>query len=333
MADKTKIEWADATANYVNGCSVVSPGCTHCYAMKQAHRFPVRAGLTRQSKGGMVWTGEIRTNDKVLDTVLGWKKPRAIFWNAHGDLFHESVPDDVIDRQFAVMALTPQHRHMVLTKRPERMREYCCHRANLRRVAHLLNEMKPSPLYNGNVYQGWQEIHGKGFLPNVWLGTSVEDQKRADERIPHLLATPAAVRFLSCEPLLGPVDLSLGRLHGPLSHYCSRHFPRKDCGCDRQLPGLDWIIVGGESGSGARPMQPDWARSLRDQCADAGVPFHFKQWGEWFPLDEAEREFDLPRQPCRDLFLCQTTEDHAKIGKKKAGRLLDGVQHDGAPNA
>ena len=128
MADNTKIEWADATVNYVNGCSVVSPGCTNCYAMRLAgtrmKTHPTRAGLTRESKAGPVWTGEVRAHEPALQQVLAWKKPRRIFWNAHGDLFHPNVPDEWIDRQFAVMALTPQHTHMVLTKRPERMRDY-----------------------------------------------------------------------------------------------------------------------------------------------------------------------------------------------------------------
>src|SRR5688572_20003260 len=128
MADGTKIEWADATLNYVNGCSLESPGCTNCYAMKQAHRFPVRQGLTVKTKGGMVWTGEVRENPRALEQALAWKRGRAIFWNAHGDLFHPKVPDAWIDRQFAAMALTPQHRHMILTKRSARMREYLADR-------------------------------------------------------------------------------------------------------------------------------------------------------------------------------------------------------------
>lgn len=200
MSDNSKIEWTDATANYVNGCSVLSPGCTNCYAMRLAgtrmKHHPSRAGLTRATKAGPVWTGEVRANEKVLREVLGWKRPRAIFWNAHGDLFHENVPDEWIDRQFAVMALTPQHRHMVLTKRPARMREYLTAPG---RGDHVHARMMFMFALADTQWQ-WP-------LPNVWLGVSVEDQARADERIPELLACPAAMRFISAEPLLGPVDL------------------------------------------------------------------------------------------------------------------------------
>jgi protein gp37 len=272
MADNTPIEWADATVNAVNGCSVLSPGCKHCYAMKQAHRVDFRHGLVSRTAGGQVWTGEVYLHEKSLLQPLRWRRPRRIFWNAHGDLFHENVPDAWIDRVFAVCALTPQHTHMILTKRPERMREYVNDENTHFRVA-------MTDLNRKYQMHSVETMFRAMPLPNVWLGTSAEDQPRADERIPHLLATPAARRFVSLEPLLGPVDLTrlrpdginftLNALLGKAEHLL---------GFRSHLSGLDWVIVGGESGPGARPMHPDWARSLRDQCAAAGVPFFFKQW-------------------------------------------------------
>lgn len=334
MADNTHIEWADATVNAVNGCSVVSPGCTNCYAMRMAgtrlKHHASRAGLTQPSKAGPVWTGEVRLDEKQLLQPLRWRRGRRIFWNAHGDLFHDNVPDEWIDRVFAVCALTPQHTHMILTKRSARMREYFRETTGWRaRIAGLLNEMKPSPLWNGNVYQGWQRLHGNpDGLPNVWLGVSVEDQTRADERIPDLLATPAAKRFISAEPLLGPVDLT-GYLSAPWEQLVSTHqagdgIRRRDV-TGNACPGLDWVIVGGESGPGARPMHPNWVRSLRDQCAAAGTAFFFKQWGEFRDARDAAI---IPGLPVRKMIGPLAEGDYfCRVGKKRAGNLLDGVQH------
>lgn len=347
MSDNTKIEWADATVNAVNGCSVISPGCTNCYAMKLAgtrmKTHPTRAGLTMDTKAGPVWTGDVRLHEPALLQPLRWKRPRRIFWNAHGDLFHEAVPDGWIDRVFAVCALTPQHTHMILTKRSARMREFFRESTGWRaRIAGLLNDHKPSALWNGNVYQGWQNLHGRpDGLPNVWLGVSVEDQARADERIPDLLATPAAVRFISAEPLLGPVDLTnitgaeKSREYGSPVHGWSAIWRNNGIG----RAWLDWVIAGGESGPGARPMHPDWARSLRDQCAEAGVAFHFKQWGEWAPIAEWQPwdrkpqiaiRLDGERMPNDDWF-----DDGSRfklVGKARASRVLDGRTHDEFPS-
>lgn len=366
MSDNTKIEWADATANYVNGCSVVSPGCTNCFAMRLAgtrmKHHPTRAGLTIDTKAGPVWNGTIRTNDKVLAEVLGWAKPRRIFWNSGGDLFHEAVRDEVIDRQFAVMALTPQHIHMVLTKRPERMRDYMTdlhrwHRniggaafevmlAATAKISGAVTETYPAKCAESRQHALDQLERG---LPNVWLGTSVEDQTRADERIPHLLATPAALRFISAEPLLGPVDLT--KIESTDVHDPFDPFDAIGRGWHDTAPKIDWVIVGGESGPNARPMHPDWARNLRDQCAAADVPFHFKQWGEWAPVLGAVDSWDLNDDPEQSRFdhrdwedgawgqpyrpaWCDETDDDTvlRVGKKRAGRLLDGVQHDGFPS-
>jgi len=330
LSDKTKIEWTDATINVINGCTVVSPGCTNCYAMKQAHRFPVRQGLTRQTKGGMVWTGEVRFHEPALQQVLRWKRPRKIFWNAHGDTFHEAVPSLWIDRCFAVMAATPQHIHQVLTKRPERLREYAYQAMGCGEhwLAHC--ELSHAPMWP---------------LPNVWLGVSVEDQPRAEERIPILLDTPAAIRWLSMEPLLGEVDLSpwLGfwepgeQIRTPDGGSYTTETPRAP------EPLIDWVVLGGESGPHARPMHPAWERAVRAQCEAAGVPYLFKQWGEWGHPRPPIRMADDPAGSFRKVTRCwfdkkevkvhqfANGESVCKVGKKAAGRMVDGRTFDGYP--
>ena len=225
MASTSKIEWTDATWNPITGCSMVSAGCTNCYAMRLAgsrlKNHPSRRGLTRPTAKGPTWTGDVRFNDQWLDQPLRWTRPRMVFVCAHSDLFHEDVPEEWIDRIFSVMALAPEHTFQLLTKRPGRMRRYL------------------------------KRLHGEPFH-NVWLGVSAEDQVTADERIPTLLGTPAAVRWLSAEPLLGPIDLT----------------PWME---------LDWVVCGGESGPGFRPMDAGWAAALKRQCQSAEVPFFMKQ--------------------------------------------------------
>jgi protein gp37 len=301
MADGTKIEWTDATWNVITGCSIVSPGCTSCYAMRLAgtrlRHERTRQGLTKPSKAGPVWTGEVRFNEHLLDQPMRWRRPRMIFVCAHGDLFHENVPDEWIDLVFAMTLLCPQHTFQVLTKRADRMRRYfngpwpggdgvMARIADATwRLAPLRRQLPEPPtvvevpigprLANGEPEFGWRRMmKNLGPLRNVWLGVSVEDQARANERIPHLLAVPAAVHFLSCEPLLGPVDLERGgwSFLRPL-----RPPPGNKIGWAK---GVDWVIAGGESGPKARPAHIDWFRSLRDQCAAAGVAFFMKQtWG------------------------------------------------------
>jgi protein gp37 len=250
MSDGTKIEWCDATVNAVNGCSVVSPGCTNCYAMKLAgtrlRNHPSRVGLTIQTKAGPVWNGEVRLNESALEQPLRWKRPRDIFWNAHGDMFHPKVPNAWRDRVISVCAATPQHRHQILTKRPDIMRDY----------------FQGLP---GRI-RDWSCDSGLDFvdlpLPNVWLGTSVEDQARADERRDFLRDTPAAVRFVSYEPALEVVD------------WTGWEF-------------LDWLISGGESGNNARYVDYVAYRTARDWCADADVAYFHKQNGVF---DESGRK-------------------------------------------
>ncbi len=241
MADKSAIEWTEATWNPVTGCDRVSEGCNHCYAQTLAKRLKAMGNRRYQRDGDPKTSGPgfgITLHHDQLALPLRWKQPRVVFVNSMSDLFHDEVPDSFIASIFHTMALTPQHTYQVLTKRPGRM---------------------------SSVLRRWQdtELAKLVGLSNVWLGTSVENQKWANVRIPKLLQTPSAVKFLSCEPLLGQVDLAL-TLDG--------------LGTYRESL-VDWVIVGGESGPGARPMDPDWARLIREQCRAWGVPFFFKQWG------------------------------------------------------
>ena len=287
MADKTGIEWTDATWNPVTGCTKVSEGCDHCYAETIAHRF---AGTKAYPNGF-----DVTLRPERLDQPLRWKRPRKVFVNSMSDLFHKDVPDDYIARVFAVMALAPQHTFQVLTKRPGRMRSL------------LSSEDFESAVFLAT--EGRFEGYFPWPLPNVWLGTSVENQKWADVRIPQLLDTPAAVRFLSCEPLLGPISLVRDPAH--------------------PVEALDWVIVGGESGPGARPMHPEWARRLRDECFVFGVAFHFKQWGEWVTEDQSPEDIILPG--VSHLAWGDDEPDFYKVGKKAAGRELDGQTWDEYP--
>ncbi|MBA4079681.1 MAG: phage Gp37/Gp68 family protein [Erythrobacter sp.] len=358
MADGTHIEWTDATWNPITGCSLASPGCTNCYAMHLAgtrlKNEAKRAGLTREVNGNHVWTGEVRFNEAELLAPLRWKRPRMIFVCAHGDLFHESVPSWWLDRIFAVMALCPQHTFQVLTKRADRMRVYL----TLGRHIEIQQQTRGLGLHELDRRERMESHVQRGALlplPNVWLGVSVEDQQRADERIPDLLATPAAVRWISAEPLLGPVDLTnisgaeKSREYGSPVHGWSAIW--RNNGIGRAC--LDWVVVGGESGSKGRPMHPDWARSLRDQCAAAGVPFFFKQWGESCPLraelipvdrrnigwvaKDGRFKFDCSEADHRPMYRDDDRygagywKQTLRVGKKRAGRLLDGVEHNGMP--
>ena len=237
MPDRSAIEWTDATWNPTTGCTRVSAGCDHCYAERLSRRLLARTYCARLP---MVNTAENRRNPFAVRVwperlrVPGlWREPRRIFVNSMSDLFHNEVPEDFVRQCFAVMLRVDRHVYQVLTKRPARAASFVERHADL---------------------------FPRGLPGHIWIGTSVEDQS-VDYRVPHLLGVPAAVRFLSCEPLIGPLDLSLF-LDG---------FAAGD--------ELHWVIVGGESGQGARPMDPQWARGLRDQCRAARVPFFFKQWG------------------------------------------------------
>jgi protein gp37 len=271
-AAKTRIAWTDATWNPVTGCSKVSEGCRHCYAEAVAKRF----------WGDRKFT-DVRCHEDRLEVPLRWRKARRVFVNSMSDLFHKDVPDAFIDRVFAVMALAPKHTFQILTKRPARMRSYCLGEGKLIDRAHeVIKQANEKMLAGEGVWPGWP-------LPNVWLGVSCEDQCAADERVPLLLQTPAEVRFLSCEPLLGPIDLRRymwpvhAQWRGPQRTEDEAIAAGTVVRWNRQglvlqgTPFVNWVIVGGESGRGFRPMDLDWARSLQLQCERAGTAFFFKQ--------------------------------------------------------
>lgn len=350
MSTNTKIEWATKTWGPILGCDKVSAGCKNCYAIRTAHRLggnpnakikAAYAGLTKVTPGGALnWTGLVRCLPERLEDPLRWRKPERIFVNSQSDLFHEDVPFDFIDRVFAVMALCPRHTFQILTKRPARMREYLSDLLLEERVIEVAWQMW---IQSGKI-GGWCVSRGAWPLPNVWLGVSVEDQETANERVPLLLQVPAAVRFLSCEPLLGPIELwglqcgELFDVEGAPYYNALRGFSFWGDGDNgHRGPQIHWLIVGGESGPLARPMHPDWARSLRDQCEQANrsnrhTAFFFKQHGEWIP------ESDLPEHEAwamayRNEKWHRWADGTAsvRVGKKVAGRLLDGVEHSEFP--
>jgi len=334
VASNSGIEWTDATWNCLAGCQAVSPGCRICYAATMTRRLEAMgqkdyAGLTTKKH----FNGVVRCLPDKLTIPLRWKKPRRVFVNSMSDLFHEDVPDEFIDRVFAVMALCPQHTFQVLTKRAERMREYATSRTEAQKLTAAFSIPNPK---TGGICDVTEEIRLSewygGVLPNVWLGVSAEDQQRASERIPLLMDTPAAVRFVSAEPLLGPIDLQNLSVPGDTGFYSLDALNRQWRGrITRDIPpgaligGLDWVIVGGESGHGAKPMHPDWARSLRDQCQRSGVAYCFKQWGAWSQVGSRGQYCFNPGASIRDLI----TMD--RVGKKKAGRLLDGREWNEMP--
>jgi protein gp37 len=274
MADRSHIEWTQATWNPTTGCTRVSAGCDHCY-IERTPPFRI-AGRRFDGSGVGASTGVLLHADR-LSLPLRWRKPRKVFVNSLSDLFHADVPDEFIARVFAVMALAPQHTFQLLTKRHARMRSLLSSRpfADLfnRAICDSFDFLDSGVRLPVSAIDGAQALIGDRSLsplPNVWLGVSVEDQHWADIRIPALLNTPAAVRWISAEPLLGP--LKLGRYVWSEPSGLPGDWTR----------GLDWVVVGGESGPGARPMRWQWARDLRDTCAAAKVPFLFKQAGSVF---------------------------------------------------
>ncbi len=346
MAGKTKIEWTEYSWNPIRGCSRVTDGCRHCYAEDQAARI-IRMDRGRGvpegqgsydgllAKGGQ-WNGQIKFVPELLDQPIRWTKPRFIFVNSMSDLFHENVPEDVIQRIFAVMAAAPQHTFQVLTKRAERMRDVLQNKDARWIVEGQIKLTQEGVLKPGAYRVTWP-------LPNVWLGVSVENQIAANERVPKLLETPAAVRWLSMEPLLGPVDLE--KIQESSGDVSSALYGYHTAGSCERVGGIDWVVVGGESGPKARPMHRQWVRDLRDQCTSAGVPYLFKQWGEWTPGENVERQTGVVETAhlfngewqlgTQDLASngghVEDEPDLYRIGKQAAGRLLDGVIHDGYP--
>lgn len=313
MADHTKIEWADATVNFWAGCTKVSPACDNCYAEKMAGRLwglKWGPGERRQHFLGAVETlAKLDRKAQKLGTRL------SVFINSLSDLFDNAVDDADRMDAFEAMAMFRNLVFLALTKRIGNVAPYL---------------QRDSLAF---------DLIGEG---RVWLGITVCNQAEADRDIQKLLAVPAAKRFLSMEPLLGPVDLVKSKAVRSMCKTCAAG-QSKGCVIDQPGPFVDWVIVGGESGPNARPMHPDWARDLRDQCTAAGVPFFFKQWGEWCPRGPEEWGY-----PCVDgvpRFRMTDTGDNGsdlaagggndtwmnRAGKKAAGRLLDGVEHNGRP--
>lgn len=312
MADKSGIEWTDATWNPVTGCTKVSQGCKNCYAEREWARIAAPRDRCKPNRyTGRAFT-DVACHEDLLDRPLRWQKPRRIFVNSMSDLFHESVPFGFIDKVFAVMALCPRHRFQVLTKRPERMKQYM---ARLGSSAKILDAAARTMGYTfeheGQYLCSWP-------IPNIWLGVSVENQQTWNDRVPILQDIPAEVRWISAEPLIGPIK--------------AMHM---------DMLGIKWMVVGGESGPEARPMHPKWVRDLRDRCRFNGTDFFFKQWGEWAPHPH-------PPQPGNytgaGIFLRSsgelgeqgdwwsgTAQAMDKVGKKAAGRMLDGRTWDEYP--
>lgn len=333
MSDKSKIEWTEATWNPIRGCSRISEGCRNCYAEVTANRFksegqPYEGLIARSGQ----WNGTIKFIDAGLHQPLRWRRPRMIFVNSMSDLFHENLHIEQIAKIFAVMCLAHWHTFQVLTKRAERMHEVLTNPEFYGKVLKAADEIRTAfPKINIG-------ISDPIINPpkNVWLGVSVEDQPTARSRIISLIRTPAALRWISAEPLIGPVDIE------DLIK-ASNHLAR----------GIDWVVVGGESVPGksghnslARPMHPDWARALRDQCLKAGIPFFFKQWGSYSYDYDRERDdpdwrdcSNVQRKPGRWVNISGHHGFHGErvhyaqyVGKKKSGRILDGRTWDEYPS-
>lgn len=315
----SSIEWTDETWNPIVGCSRVSRGCERCYAERVAHRGMQDAhrGLTVLGKKGPRWTGEVRFLPARLATPLRWRRPRMVFVNSMSDLFHESVPRSSIAAILGVVCLTGHHTHQILTKRADRMHELLGQISLDEALYELVRVDPPAPGVGASFSRSvsdamramgrdpdWPGEEDPATVPAAppwaWFGVSVEDQATAQERIPHLIHSAAAVIWVSYEPALGPVDLTPWLESGMCIGPCKGHPPERPGDHGRHpIRGIDWLVAGGESGPGARPIDPAWVRSARDQCADAGVPFFFKQWGG--------------------------------VQKKAAGRELDGRTHDAMP--
>jgi protein gp37 len=339
MGEMTKIEWADHTFNPWVGCTKVSPGCAHCYAEAHDNRFGGGhwgKGAPRQRTSEANWRKPVQWNRAAVlcencggaftspchhftdaaqthrcpNVATGYRRPR-VFCASLADWLDDEVPIEWLADLLGLIHATPSLDWLLLTKRPQNFH------------SRIEAALEPASWPGRSRYvRDWLQ----GTPPaNVWIGTTVEDQQRLDERIPELLKIPACVRFLSCEPLLGPIDFAKG-------------------GCAAWMGLIEWVICGGESGPRARPMHPDWARSLRDQCAAAGVPFFFKQWGEWFPghtndgfiPDEDHLECGVPEFGRVDVHAFPperdgTYQEMGRLGKRKSGRVLDLREHDAFP--
>lgn len=323
----TKIEWTDRTWNPTTGCNKVSAGCKNCYAEKQHFRLQ-HMHPAKYTKG---FSAGVETQYSVVREPLKWQKPCKVFVNSMSDLFHIDIPFEFIREVYCVMLLNKKHTFQILTKRPKIMVQF-----------YQYFDLYAEQYDMGAINALWRE------KKNIWVGTSCENQQTADERIPYLLQVPAAVRFLSCEPLLGAIDLSKYYLTTIPSRETEK-YPFRGLMENQKTKWIDllhWVIAGGESGSGARPMHPDWVRSLRDQCKAAGVPFFFKQWGEYrasIAGDTAGRNKwawvcengFVEKGVLPGAFKNETLHHELmlKVGKKKSGNMLDGKQYLEFPNS
>jgi protein gp37 len=313
LADQRKggIAWTDETWNPLRGCSPSMPCAPRCWAAQMAHRQAGLPGYDGFTDASGRWTGRVSLIESQLYAPLRWKRHRRIAVGLMGDLFR--LPFEQIDRIFAVMALCPQHTFQCLTKQPARMLEYFAEKRG-----HFTCEYKP-----GYSISRLLPVH------NVHLGLSCMNQTDVDRDVPILLQTPAAARWLSLEPLMGPINLYT---------YLPTLEIERESGMWRDL--VRWVVVGGESGPGARPMHPDWVRSIRDQCSASGVPFMFKQWGEWLPIATPRMTAKVGETLIIDGFgntrpaswgdVMQSRGDLwavERVGKKSAGHLLDGREH------
>ncbi len=336
MSDKTGIEWTDATWNPVRGCSQVSEGCRNCYAKRVAARFsgpgqpydglatrgkrtglPVLRTETAASREGR-WTGEVRLIPKHLADPLRWKRPRRVFVNSMSDLFHERLTNEQIAAVFGVMAAAPQHTFQCLTKRSKRMREWFAwieergDRWAPRRCGDAA-EVAGAPVYRvgQNGRSPWNDSRCMWPLPNVWLGVSVENEDAMDERLSDLYATPAAIRFLSCEPLIGPVVVPVTHVFGPKPAWTG--------------PRINWVIAGCESGPGKRTCDVAWLRSLRDQCAETETAFFLKQAQHTVDVDGITGDVVTP--------VSYGAGSKRKPGGVIGAPYLDGKQHLAFPTS
>ncbi|MCK4640417.1 MAG: phage Gp37/Gp68 family protein [Candidatus Marinimicrobia bacterium] len=387
----TKIEWTDKSLNHIAGCTKKSEGCLNCYSEKMSVR---QAGMEKKRiregrndiephYANVITAGRFNNHIHVradwdrLMKPLQWKKPKMIFVNSMADTFHPDVPDEYIDSLWLMMALCSSiqrykndnmdepvgephgHCFQILTKRPERMQKYLTERCLSEIIQDATDKLFGEGMGEWEDWVHWN-IENHKVLPNVWLGVSVENQKTADERIPWLLKTPASVRFISAEPLLEYINfinlkgkkdsntLSIDATIGKVIHNDFTFTSEK-------INKLDQIIVGGESGSNARPMHPDWVRSIRDQCEKAGIAFFFKQWGAWCPGKATGEDCEhfknsyrfpngeivsLPRYGNHECYQWKTGEFKKwatgelvsfKTGKKKAGNVLDGKIYEEYP--
>lgn len=338
---RTAIEWTDVSWGPVIGCARVSPGCDRCYAIPLAHMHAsnpnakiaaASAGTTRRGPDGVDWTGAVRLLHGRLTEPFTWTKPSKAFVNSQADLWYRQVPEDFIALVFAVMALAPEHQFQILTKRPARAgsqlrsRRFAdCVDAALTRIAARPDaRLRAGALDLARQHLGNRAADGSMTpLPNVWIGVSVEDQQRATQRLPLLLRTPAAVRWVSAEPMLGAIDLA----------QAARGTRRRQSGSTPDLDALHWVVAGGESGRGSavRPMHPAWPLGLLRQCQAADIPFQFKQWGSWgtSPLPGGDQNFEsrmvLPDDHTPIDPLTTAAAPMVRCGKKLAGRRLDGA--------